>query len=369
MPSEKSQGTTVAPRSANGWLDVPVPAARSSTSSPPPRLDGVDHLAPPPPVLAHREHVVGEVVPTRHRVEHAAYVARLFVEFCTGHGRRLRGLTREGFPGAPGKPVTRFAQRQAQRGNPAAVAQESGSGGTPHEVAEVQPVVERDVVVESVPAGRRPEGPGLLPRSAVRRARSRVATIRADGAVPVVQITGHQGEVLQPMTPEQGLASKVTETSISAPVIRPVVLPHDPGFDVEKIRYAKELARLGEDRAVTERSREAGINHPHQPHPCLGLGPAVLIGEAEYLFDQREAVPPGPRERVVAHPLGSTSAPHGQPRPARPPPRAGPGGASGRTAPAGSPCTGRRPRRGVLSHPDDREEHGSPLAAAIGGPD
>ena len=34
MPSEKSHGTTVAPRSANGWLDVPVPAARSSTSSP-----------------------------------------------------------------------------------------------------------------------------------------------------------------------------------------------------------------------------------------------------------------------------------------------------------------------------------------------
>ena len=34
MPSEKSQGTTIAPRSANGWLDVPVPAARSSTRSP-----------------------------------------------------------------------------------------------------------------------------------------------------------------------------------------------------------------------------------------------------------------------------------------------------------------------------------------------
>ena len=34
MPRLKSQGTTVAPRSANGWLEVPVPAARSSTRSP-----------------------------------------------------------------------------------------------------------------------------------------------------------------------------------------------------------------------------------------------------------------------------------------------------------------------------------------------
>ena len=34
MPIEKSHGTTVAPASAKGWLDVPVPAARSSTVSP-----------------------------------------------------------------------------------------------------------------------------------------------------------------------------------------------------------------------------------------------------------------------------------------------------------------------------------------------
>ena len=34
MPSEKSHGTTVAPWSAKGWLDVPVPAARSRTRSP-----------------------------------------------------------------------------------------------------------------------------------------------------------------------------------------------------------------------------------------------------------------------------------------------------------------------------------------------
>ena len=32
IPIEKSHGTTTAPRSANGSLDVPVPAARSSTS-------------------------------------------------------------------------------------------------------------------------------------------------------------------------------------------------------------------------------------------------------------------------------------------------------------------------------------------------
>ena len=34
IPIEKSHGTTVAPASAKGWLDVPVPAARSRTLSP-----------------------------------------------------------------------------------------------------------------------------------------------------------------------------------------------------------------------------------------------------------------------------------------------------------------------------------------------
>ena len=34
IPIEKSHGTTTAPRSANGTLEVPVPAARSSTRSP-----------------------------------------------------------------------------------------------------------------------------------------------------------------------------------------------------------------------------------------------------------------------------------------------------------------------------------------------
>ena len=51
MPREKSHGTTTAPRSANGWLDVPVPAARSSTSSPG-GVDRADHVVAPAAVLA-----------------------------------------------------------------------------------------------------------------------------------------------------------------------------------------------------------------------------------------------------------------------------------------------------------------------------
>ena len=94
MPSEKSHGTTVAPRSANGWLDVPVPAARSSTRSPGRGSTARDHVAAPPPVLAQREHVVGDVVAPGDGVEHPPYVGGLLVELCAGHARRLRGLRR-----------------------------------------------------------------------------------------------------------------------------------------------------------------------------------------------------------------------------------------------------------------------------------
>ena len=80
MPSEKSHGTTTAPAAANGSLDVPVPAARSSTRSPGLGADGREHLAAPAPVLAHRQHVVGDVVAARDRVEHPLDVGRLLVE-------------------------------------------------------------------------------------------------------------------------------------------------------------------------------------------------------------------------------------------------------------------------------------------------
>ena len=52
------------------------------------RVDGVDHVAAPAAVLAQGEHVVGDVVATCDRVEHLAYVGRLLVEVCAGHGRK-----------------------------------------------------------------------------------------------------------------------------------------------------------------------------------------------------------------------------------------------------------------------------------------
>ena len=90
MPSEKSHGTTVAPRSANGWLEVPVPAARSSTRSPRLRVDRLDDVLAPAPVLAQGQDVVGDVVAPRHGVEHAAYVVRVLAQVSAGHGRHPR---------------------------------------------------------------------------------------------------------------------------------------------------------------------------------------------------------------------------------------------------------------------------------------
>ena len=89
MPSEKSHGTTSAPASANGWLEVPVPAARSRTRSPASGADGADHLVAPAPVLAEGQHVVGDVVALRDGVEHRPDVGRLLVEVCAGHARRV----------------------------------------------------------------------------------------------------------------------------------------------------------------------------------------------------------------------------------------------------------------------------------------
>ena len=72
IPSEKSHGTTCAPRSANGWLDgagagrqVEHPLAR-------PRVDGVHDDGAPAAVLAERQHVVGQVVAAGHASNIAA---------------------------------------------------------------------------------------------------------------------------------------------------------------------------------------------------------------------------------------------------------------------------------------------------------
>ena len=76
--------------SANGWLEVPVPAARSRTRSPGCGSTASITSLAPAPVLAEREHVVGHVVALRDRVEHPAYVGRLLVEVCAGHAHEGR---------------------------------------------------------------------------------------------------------------------------------------------------------------------------------------------------------------------------------------------------------------------------------------
>src|SRR3954447_4686153 len=94
IPRAKSQGTTSAPASANGWLgagvgerlaggagaggEVEDPLARQ-------RRDGADHLVAPTSVLAEREHVVGDVVALGDGVEHPPHVGRLLVEVCACH--------------------------------------------------------------------------------------------------------------------------------------------------------------------------------------------------------------------------------------------------------------------------------------------
>ena len=90
IPSEKSHGTTIAPRSANGWLEVPVPAARSSTMLA--RASGRRPRSPPAPapVLAEREDVVGDVVALGDGVEHATDVGGLLVELGTDHAAETR---------------------------------------------------------------------------------------------------------------------------------------------------------------------------------------------------------------------------------------------------------------------------------------
>ena len=96
--------------SANGWLEVPVPAARSSTRSPGCGVDGADDLAAPATVLAERQHVVGDVVALGDGVEHPPDVGRLLVEVCAGHAQ---SVGRARYAGCAG-PVT---GRTARRGN------------------------------------------------------------------------------------------------------------------------------------------------------------------------------------------------------------------------------------------------------------
>ena len=52
------------------------------------RVDGLDHVAAPAPVLAQREHVVGDVVAPGDGVEHPTYVGGLLVELGAGHAQR-----------------------------------------------------------------------------------------------------------------------------------------------------------------------------------------------------------------------------------------------------------------------------------------
>ena len=88
MPSEKSHGTTVAPavgerlaRRAGAGGEVEDQLAGL-------RVDGVDDVLAPAPVLAERQHVVGDVVALGDGVEHPPYVGRLLVEVCAGHAAR-----------------------------------------------------------------------------------------------------------------------------------------------------------------------------------------------------------------------------------------------------------------------------------------
>ena len=90
IPIEKSHGTTTAPRSANGHARGAGAGGQVEHPVAVLRVDGLAHLAAPAAVLAQGEHVVGEVVAARDRVEHPTYVGRLLVELRAGHAPRVR---------------------------------------------------------------------------------------------------------------------------------------------------------------------------------------------------------------------------------------------------------------------------------------
>ena len=77
---------------------MPVPAARSSTRSPGFASTADTHGPAPTAVLAHRQHVVGDVIPLGDVVEHAGDFMRLLVEARANH---------------EGKPCTPSFRRQA----------------------------------------------------------------------------------------------------------------------------------------------------------------------------------------------------------------------------------------------------------------
>ena len=76
------------------------------------RVDRADHLAAPAAVLAQRQHVVGDVVAARDRVEHPPDVGGLLVERCTDHGGSLRTATRRRRRGGATKSAVRASSSQ-----------------------------------------------------------------------------------------------------------------------------------------------------------------------------------------------------------------------------------------------------------------
>ena len=102
MPSEKSAATHHAPDRASSTVDTAVPAARSSTRSPGPRVERLAGQRAPAPVEARGEHGVGQVVAPGHAVEHRGDVVGVLVELGAAHGgNATRAAGRPRCTGAP----------------------------------------------------------------------------------------------------------------------------------------------------------------------------------------------------------------------------------------------------------------------------
>ena len=87
MPTEKSAATHHAPDAASSTVDTAVPAARSSTLSPGPMPQRRAGGPPPVPVLAQRQHGVGDVVAARDAVEHRRHLTGILVQRRAAHAR------------------------------------------------------------------------------------------------------------------------------------------------------------------------------------------------------------------------------------------------------------------------------------------
>ena len=85
MPREKSQATTSMPASAYGSLEVPVPAARSSTRWPDLHAHGIHHDPAPAARLPHGQDIVDDVVFGGDVVKHRGYFVRTLIQGCSVH--------------------------------------------------------------------------------------------------------------------------------------------------------------------------------------------------------------------------------------------------------------------------------------------